>query len=1148
MRLTTVILIATLMQVSASGFSQKKITYVKKKTTLWDLFIAIKAQTGYKVLWSDEVIKTSEAIEANFTNATIDEVMKAVLVGKPLTYVVHGEMVVIRRDKPSFRVIPGVAITAIDVRGRVLDEEGKPLVGAIVRVKDTKTVILTDNNGEFSLKNVGDKAVLVISFLGYQTREILASESSNSIKLAISNDKLNEVEIVSTGYQNIPKDRATGSFVLVDSALLNRRVGSNILNRLEGITSGVLFNRSGPAGSAPEVIIRGRSTIFANTSPLIVLDNFPYDGDINNINPNDIESVTILKDAAASSIWGVRAGNGVIVIKTKKGRNNQSLRFNVNANTTISNRPDLHYLPQMSSSDYIDLEQYLFNKGFYNSTIDDKYNVISPAVAIMLQKRKGQISGIDSATKIDALKLLDARNDVQKYFYRPAINQQYSFSLNGGSKNNMYYVSSGYDKEKQNQSINSYDRFTITANNTYLALKDKLQLSVKILLTNSNTRGAISSYGNPYTPYDQLIDENGNHLAVVGNAQGLRKQYTDTAGHGALLNWDFKPLDENRKNSINKLTDYTVSTGLKYIIVDGLSVNLNYQYQKGVSENSQLYEEGSFYTRNLINTYTQLNQTTLVPTLPIPLGGILRNSNSNYYSNYGRGQINYSLKFNDRNELNLLAGFEIKDFQLSNNTGTRYGYNSSSATHIPVDYLKNFTLYTSGFSGFIPEGAGQSYSIDRFRSLFFNGSYTFDKKYVVSGSARRDESNLFGVKTNQKGVPLWSSGFMWNISMEEFYNFNLIPNLKVRVTYGYNGNLDKSTSAYLTVSRMGGSFNQFKSPISEFVNPPNPALRWEKVKNFNAGVDFISKANLISGGIEFFIKQGVDLIGNSPIAAQTGVIVFKGNSADTKTSGIDLSLTKNSISNRHLKWTSSFLLSYNRELVTTYKVKMPNNLSIVQGNFSNPIEGYPYSALFGLKFMGLDKMGQPLGLLNGVVSKNYSAINGSKNTSELVYKGAGTPTLYGSFRNTINYKGFDLSVNIIYKFNYWFRRLDVFSGTSYGYFNSGYDLRWKKEGDEEKTYIPALTYPLDMSQTSFFQNSDVLIEKGDHIRFQDLRLGYSFSGLKTTALLRNIQVYTYINNIGIIWKATKQPIDPDYSRGANYIAPRTFSFGLTTNF
>ena len=310
------------------------------------------------------------------------------------------------------------------------------------------------------------------------TKEITVTNSNYLIiALDSGSNQLNEVSIVSTGYQTIPKERATGSFVQIDNSLINRSVSTNILDRLNGVTSGLTFNNNNAHQFQQATIeIRGRATLFSNPNPLVIIDNFPYDGDLNNINPNDIENITILKDAAAASAWGSRSGNGVIVITTKKGRLNLAPTVSVTANTTIGAKPNLYYRPQLSSAEYIGVEQFLFNKGAYNNTINNGYGALSPAVEIFVARRNGTISIADSLSQINTLKSYDVRQQLLKYFYRPSVNQQYQASISGGSASQKYFVSAGYDNDLSNSVGSAYDRVTLNASNTYYFLKNKLEL------------------------------------------------------------------------------------------------------------------------------------------------------------------------------------------------------------------------------------------------------------------------------------------------------------------------------------------------------------------------------------------------------------------------------------------------------------------------------------------------------------------------------------------------------------------------------------------------------------------------------------------------------------------------------------------------
>ncbi|MCX2478362.1 SusC/RagA family TonB-linked outer membrane protein [Pedobacter sp. MC2016-15] len=1042
----------------------------------------------------------------------------------------------------------------IDVRGRLVDEEGKGISGAIILVKESRRTVRTNAEGYLFITAIAENATLIITHLGFQKLELRARRDLGKIKMFEYSGQLKEVGVVSTGYQNIPKERATGSFVLIDSSLLNRRVSTNILDRLDGVTSGLIFNRN-KTGNTPDISVRGRSTIASDANPLIILDNFPYDGDIANINPQDVKSITVLKDGAASSIWGSRAGNGVIVITTYKGEFNQKPMVRINSNVTIGGRPDLYYKPQLSNQDFIGIEQFLFDKGAYNSVINNGYGSLSPAVEIMLLQRKGTISQQRKSAMLDSIALHDNRKDLQQYYYRPSVNQQHQLSINGGGTYNKYYFSMGYDKNQANTFINSNDRLSLNASNTLSLLKNKLELSTNILFTTSNTNVDGSLYI-PSFPYEQLADKNGNALAVT---KVLRLPYVDTVGKGRLLDWHYRPLDEIRDGYVtqrSRLTDYRVNIGLSYQIVKSLRLSGNYTYDKGVNDQVRNNSINSFYTRDMINTFSQINQTTGVVTTPVPLGDIADNSNNTYSAHYGRAQLNYENVFEGKHELNLLGGLEIKDYQSAFGTYTLYGLDNTSLLN--KNATVNPTMQYPSYYGFstsrIPLNISNSSTTDRFRSYFFNGSYTYDNRYILSASARKDESNLFGVKTNQKGVPLWSAGLAWNLSNEDFYHVAGLPYLKLRATYGYSGNVNKSVSAYLTAQATGQS-NLWNTPYITIINPPNPSLKWEQVKNVNFGLDFQTRRNVLSGSVEYWIKDGLDLIGASPIAQQTGVSTFTGNTASMRGRGIDVTLNSANLKLRDFYWTTQFHFNYNTDKITEYKVKPLTNGAIISGNYLQPRVGFSYYSLFSYQWRGLDNQGNPQSVLNGQTSKDYSAILNSTNTSELVYSGTLTPKYFGNIMNNFSWRSLELSLNVVYKLGYMYRRpslknANIYAANSFGssrYQQSDFENRWQSPGDELKTNVPSLIYPVNFGRDEVYEYSTALIEKGDHIRLQDIRLSYSLIKKEPShSPLASLSVYTYASNLGIIWRASSYKIDPDNVNGIP--SPKTIAFGLKATF
>lgn len=1013
---------------------------------------------------------------------------------------------------------------SVTLTRQITDENGQPLPGATISVMGAAKHSISNKAGQVVLNKLNLKNILQISFIGYLTRTITVNDALklDFIRLTPDATQLNVVEI-STGYQTLPKERATGSFVLIDSTLLNQRVTTNILEKLDGVTSGLIFNRNlfGLANNSA-ISIRGRSTLFGNPDPLIVLDNFPYDGSLENINPNDIENITILKDAAAASIWGVRAGNGVIVITTKKGRldGNQTIGFT--ANLSVGQKEDVYSKPWMDSSNYIDLEQFLYNKGFYSSTINTKYRPLTPAVQVMLDREKKLISSADSAVRMNDLKSIDARDQWSDFFFRPTLKQQYQVNINGGSNTQQYFISGGYDNNQQTAVSDHNQRITLNANNTYFLANKKLELFAGMTFSKSNSVSNGSSY-DPFTPYDLLKSADGRNLEI---AKQLRTSYTDTAGNGKLMDWKYRPLDEFNGNSKVELTDYRLNLRASYRIIDGLKLSLNYQYQKGTNTNKNKYTPQSYYTRNLINTYSTINVSTGEVTSPIVFGTIITGSDREYASDHGRVQLNY--KLNARHgELNVSAGTEIKSYHSSSNSHNIYGYDEATATNGNglINPTGTYTNYYSGSKDRIQANPSQSLSYDRYISYFGIASYSFLNKYILSGSLRKDESNLFGVKSNQKGVPLWSVGFKYNINKEKFYPLNSLPSLSIKATYGYNGNVDKSTSAYLTSGMV--TRNPWNAQYAEVINPPNPSLSWERVQNINVGMEFASNSGFLSGSIEYFSKIGKDLIANSPIVPQTGITTFRGNSADTRTTGVDAVLNANWLKGI-LKWQSNILFNYSKEEVIQYKLAQGSNMNLVQRNYQNPVVGYPYNAIFSYPYAGLDALGNPIGYLNGEESQAYSNIISSYNRSDLMYHGSGIPTLFGGFRNTFSYQGLSLAINLTYRLGYFVRRNSVFTGSYYGYNQVGFDQRWQKPGDEKLTNIPALVYPANNNREALFTNSQALVERGDNVRLQYIQLSYDINKLSKKMVWGGGSIYLNMDNVATVYKAGKTTYDPDY--------------------
>lgn len=1027
-------------------------------------------------------------------------------------------------------------------------DDNEPLAGASVVVEGTTKGAITDAEGKFSFE-ISLPVKLTVSFIGFRTTEINV-ESPGELMIILQADAtvLDEISVVSTGYQKLPKERVTGSFEQVDEELIDRSVSTDILSRLKNITSGVLYE---PTGQTYDINIRGVSTLFANKKPLIILDNFPYDGDINTINPNDVENITILKDAAAASIWGARAGNGVIVITTKSGRATEKAQLSFNSNITSFEQADAFYLPRMGVTDYLDIEKALFQNGYYNSDETSRRNpAISPAVELMILNRDGLLSDAELETALDQLRNHDVREDFNKYLYRPALNQQYSVSLRGGSQVQQYYISAGVDKNDESLVGDEFQRVTLNSKNSWNFFDNKIEADADLFFvqTKDINNGIApadirmsSSYNVPF--YTRLVDDEGNPVAIT---KDFRNSFKSNAEDAGLFDWSYNPLEELNYND-NSLTgnDIRIAGGLKYNILSGLSLSAFYQFWNNNSSLREHYPAESYYARNFVNSYAQDDGTGKI-TFPVPAGGILDLRSTSSSSHTYRSQLNFERKWNTVHHVNFVGGYEVKDHQFKGQRQRFYGYEESTATSTPVDYTTRYRQYHNSFSRITIPNRDLHYDrTDRFISYYGNLSYVFDNRYIMTMSGRKDQSNLFGVETNQRGVPLWSVGLGWNINEEFFFNIPWVNYLKVRGTYGYNGNIDKSVTAF-TTARYSGTSSNTGLPYASILNPPNPQLRWERVQIFNLGLDFVTLDSRISGSFEYYTKNGSDLIGYAPVSATTGQEMYRGNVASTRGSGIDLHINSVNLQGK-FGWETSFLFSHSQMEVTDYKDE-PAVYEVLQfaerGSF--PQEGYPLYAMYSYKWAGLDPdTGDPQGYLNGEPSSNVGEIIDIATPDSLIFHGSSRPEYFGGFRNTLSWGNLSFSFNISFRMDYFVRRRSIYYGSTMGLGgHSDYSLRWQEPGDETLTDVPSVPESRNYDRDNFYSYSSILVEKGDNIRLQDINLSYSIKA-KEKLPFNDLNIFIYINNPGLIWKATDNMKDPDYQ---DVQLLRSYSLGLRANF
>lgn len=1044
------------------------------------------------------------------------------------------------------------------LNGSVIATDGSgPISGANVRSLKTGRSVVTDVKGQFILNDAILPDTLIFTHVSYLTLKFSVGTEQAlplQVRLSVKEGILQEVTI-NTGYQTIPKERATGSFVVVEKALLNRSVSTDLLSRLEGVTNGLQFDRSGIRGenrnrSAPELRVRGIATIEANSSPLIVVDNFPFEGELNSINPNDIENVTILKDAAAASIWGALAGNGVIVITTKQGRYNQKAKIVLNSSLNLIARPDLFYSKDfLPSATVMEIEKALFDRNAY---VFDQRTFVPAYPELLNRRKKGEITETELLQAESELRNIDVRNEALNGLYQRAANQQYALGVSGGENLYRYYLSVGYDHNRGASRGNSDERLNLSLQNTYRPLKS-LELSLGVWLTRNRAKNNGLTYETVFnaalgqSPYLRLKDEFGNALPT--GVTGLSMAYQQQAIKSGLLDWMYRPLDEIRiADNRTRANELRLNAGLKYSLFTDLNLNVSYQYLSGMQEGENYYSPESYYARNQINRFTQADGTRIIPNAGILSGSGLDKNRSHA----GRIQLNYQRQFGTDHELSLLGGGEMREQVSQVLPGYMlYNYNEQLGKgSVEFDYTRSYPLRPQS-NGRIPYGANAlSHIVNRFLTYFSNTSYSYKGRYILSGSIRWDGANLLGVKTNEKGTALWSGGLAWEISKEKFYSSTAMPYLRLRTTYGSAGNVDKSQSHYPTISYVSNTITGL--PSANLISPGNPYLRWEQVDTWNSGLDFGLFKGRISGSVDYYVKSARDLLAGNLTDPTAGVFgSFKVNYGNMRTKGIDLQISTQPLVGA-FSWATTALVNYSSNEITNINTPLPNTISVYFTN-RQPTVGRSLDAVYAFPWNGLDhNTGKPVINMDGQRTTDYATWYNNYRKENLALTGVGVAPVYGSLRNTFSWKGLELSALITFKTGYVFRRKSMWSGTENilngPIFHQDYFLRWQRTGDETFTNVPAASLAMNVNERYAYEYSAALVSKGDHIRLQDVNLSYALKGnvLRRTGL-QVLRIYGYARNLGLIWTANRDGIDPEYPY-ASYPAPKSFALGLQAEF
>lgn len=1037
------------------------------------------------------------------------------------------------------------------VVGTVRDLEGQS-INATLHSSASISVV---PQGNFDIAPLRFPDTLRFTAIGFTTvTRIVHGPGEIEIRMTPNTTQMDEV-VINTGYQTLNPNEINGSVALITSEMLSSRVTGNILDRIQGHATGltVLVGKQETLGGSG-VLIRGLGTLHGPMEPLIVLDGFIYDGNIDNIDPNTVENVVLLKDASAASIWGARAGNGVIVITTKNGSYNQRMKISVHTDHSLQAAPAMSEAYNVGAKTHIEMEKLLFEQGFFDQQLRVLHNSRTPIVDLLARQRAGKISQAEFERELAFWYKQDARQNYLDEFYTMGHTQNYGLQLDGGSERNSYMIGASY----QGRRGNLYDmgrRLNLRLNNQFKILEN-FTLSTNVQVTSNNTNEGRNSYGSirvggRVTDYLAFRDEMGNPLALDAQYRG---KYTDSIGEGVLLDWKYYPTEEYKHvDYYTERLDLFSTVNLTYKAFQWLDLSGSFQYQMQNSLQVRHQGEESNYTRNLINQYTQINPSTRVLTHVIPIGDIYQTSDGVVNSFAWRGQANMNKQIG-AHKISSILGMELRGsgtrFQAN---PTLYGFHEDPLAYAQVDIQNRYPHYITGAMTRIGAGSTELRRTDyRFFSYYVNFAYNYLNRYIFTGSARRDGSNLFGVNFNDRWKPLWSVGLGWNISNENFYEERYISDLKLVFNYGRSGNVDLTKTALPIANIFTHYETGFRVAGIESIN--NPELKWEQLDQLSLRLEGRNKNHRITGSIGFFKKYGSDLFGEAPYDF-TGYGVTRTivrNVASMEGFGLEMDLHATYFENGRFKVNGSGYLNWNENKTTNYYISSTNSeLSrlIVGGSNINPIIGKPLYAIAARRWAGLDAEGNPMGYVDGLPTTNYQAINteGRLTGDNIVYMGSAMPRYYGSLLHNLSYGPLHLSVNVNFHLGYFLRKISFNNNTAInGHIHTDFHDRWQKPGDELHTNIPAFIYPAVSNRDTFYGNSEINVIAGDHVRLGYVNLKYSLNTAQWKNPFRYLDFNMGLSNGILLWTKNDAGVDPDFIDGSQ--SKPVISFGIKAQF
>ena len=1076
------------------------------------------------------------------------------------------------------------------VQGVVISsEDNMPLIGASVYIKaedlskdgnsPTITGVITDIDGKFNISVPEGVTRLFCSYVGHEVQELKLVPGKDQYEITLFPSAQMLDAVVVTGYQTVERRKLTAAVGKLN--ISDETIGAvkSIDQALAGQIAGLsVTSTSGAPGAPAKIRIRGTSSLNGTQDPLWVLDGIPLEGtdvpqsnvlnDVSNIqqssiaglNPADIENITVLKDAAATAIYGARAANGVIVITTKKGKVGKPV---INFSSKFTYMPTLstNRLNMLNSQEKVDLELELLRSNFAYGDNKGGVSKIISGYGLTDAYKKGGWGALTPEAQTDISRLRNTETDWGDILFRDAFNQEYSLSLSGGNERVTYYTSIGYYQENGNVKGVGLDRLNIVAKTSY-KVNRMLKFGVSLFVNRRNNKTYLTdTYGlvNPVyysrkaNPYYQPFDVNGNYV------------YDFDVQNNSDTDLGFNIFEE-RKNTSNEETINALSSifdaELRFNDKLKFTPQLGLQLDKASKE--QIADKESFSMRIIRKNSKYWDSASQSNKYFIPDGGVHKAYENTNSQITWKAMGEYRDSFNDIHELEVMVGTELRKTWYETLFSAGYGFDRQTLTTKPVvfpdeDRARQFPLHQ------------KTYKENAYVSFFSTASYSLMNRYTFGGSIRFDGSDLFGVDKKYRYLPLYSVSGLWRLSNEPFMQGTRkwMDNLAFRVSYGIQGNIDKNTSPFLLGKYIvdnilpGGSEHMI-----DINSAPNKKLRWEKTQSVNVGLDFSVLNQAINLSVDYYYRKGTDLIGKQMLPLETGFVSTNINWASMVNKGVEVSLSTRNVATKNFSWYTNLNFAYNNNKVLREAIP---EAQTIPGR-----EGYPVDAIFAIKTAGLDEEGYPLFYDKegekvtlkelyrlqdpfGLGFTVNSDVTPAEERSFYSYIGSQDTPYTGGLINTFSYKNWELTANLSFNLGGYVRTTPSYNFINFDRgqnVNSDILDRWTPENTDGR--LPALItsekradeYYWYDQKSEIYKNLDIWVKKLNYFRLQNLRLGYRLPEKMTKSLgMGSASVAIEGRNLLVFGSSYKNFLDPEsmYNPYAPPI-PKSITFSLNLNF